>query len=157
MLQVFQLFQTYVASKDGNWYPKPDGFLPIRACLWIKILTHGHANRQKAMPSSMRARAWYYITRTRKPMGICIPGYLIMSLTLEHLKHLCNGLLFICLVSLACCVCFAYVYICYIYLQICDMLIFMKRIGIDNTIQSYICSQVWATHGYPKPAWAWVS
>ena len=31
--------------------------------------------------------------------------HLIMSLTLEHLKHLCRGLLFICLVFLAGCEC----------------------------------------------------
>ena len=40
--------------------------------------------------------------------------HLIMSLTLEHLEYLCSGLLFICLVFLACCVCFAYVNTCYI-------------------------------------------
>jgi hypothetical protein len=29
---------------------KPDGIYPIRAWVWIKILTHGYTNGQKVMP-----------------------------------------------------------------------------------------------------------
>jgi hypothetical protein len=38
------------ATRDGNGYPKPDGFYPIRVRVWVKFRTHGFINGHKYIP-----------------------------------------------------------------------------------------------------------
>jgi hypothetical protein len=128
------------------------GFYLIRTWAWIKILTHGHANGQKAMSigyavcgrgivSLEPANPWSYVY----PLciwdpGICTPKYgpttaqFIMPYKIE-MCMLTSFILFNCLVLLICCIC---LHLLYIYkFVICSF----------SWSDILLCSRVWATYG----------